>query len=440
MKPDSSPNPDKNTSSWATRILHRFLKNLPHDLIQKVVETFSTRIFLIFASLITSIIIARALGPEGRGLYALALTIGMVGVQFSNLGLHSSNTFHIARRPELMPALLGNSLAVSFAAGGFCAVAGGALFYFFPDIAPVQGVLLILALAWIPFGLAFLLAQNLLLGIQEIRSFNKIEIANKSASIVLILLIIGTDKSSAETLFSCGLIAMTFALLLVIKSLMKHLPRSPHLSMETFKSNLPYGIKSYLGSFIAFLLLRIDLLMVDHILGKRQTGLYDIAINLGEMVYLFPLVVSTVLFPKLSAIQDVREKWELSKNVGKSLLIVMVLLCGLALVVAHPAVNILYGPAFLGCIPVFLILTLSKLIMSVNSIYSNFVASIHVPLSSIPFGFLVLAVNVVLNWMLIESMGIMGAALASVISFSLLIPFHYFYTMKYLQAEQASFS
>jgi O-antigen/teichoic acid export membrane protein len=414
MKPDSSPNPDKNNSPWATRIRHRFLKNLPQDLTQKVIETFSTRIFLIFASLVTSIIIARALGPEGRGLYALALTIGMLGVQFSNLGLHSSNTFHIARRPELMPALLGNSLAVSFVAGGFCAVAGGALFYFFPDIAPVQGILLILALAWIPFGLAFLLTQNLLLGIQEIRSFNKIEIANKSASIVLILLIIGTDKSSAETLFSCGLIAMIFALLLAIKSLIKHLPRSPHLSMETFKSNLPYGIKSYLGSFIAF--------------------------HLGEMVYLFPLVVSTVLFPKLSALQDVREKWELSKNVGKSLLIVMALLCGLALVLAHPAVNILYGQAFLGCIPVFIILTLSKFIMSVNSIYSNFVASIHVPLSSIPFGFLVLTVNVALNWMLIENLGIMGAALASVISFSLLIPFHYFYTMKYLQAEQASFS
>ncbi|NIQ01741.1 MAG: oligosaccharide flippase family protein [Nitrospinaceae bacterium] len=434
MKPDSKPIADNNTS-WVSRIRYWLKNTLPEDLTQKVAETFSTRIFLIFASLITSILVARSLGPEGRGLYALALTIGMIGVQFSNLGLHSSNTFYIAREPGLMPALLGNSLAVSFVVGGICSLVGAVLFYLFPEAAPVQGDLLFLALAWIPFGLAFLLTQNLLIGIQEMRSFNKIEIANKSAAIILILILIGAGKSSAETLFSCGLAAMILSLFLVIKSLRRHLARSPHISMETFKNNLPYGIKSYLGSFIAFLLLRIDLLMVDHLMGKRETGLYDIAINLGEMVYLFPLVVSTVLFPKLSALKDVREKWQLSKNVGKGLLIVMVGLCALAAAVAHPAVHILYGKAFLGCIPVFIILVLSKFVMSVNSIYSNFVASIHVPWSLIPFGLLVLGVNVALNWILILKMGILGAALASVVSFALLIPFHFYYTMKYLQAE-----
>ena len=55
-------------------------------------ETFSTRILLIVVSLITSVFVARALGPEGRGLYAIALTVSMLGIQFSNLGLHSSNT------------------------------------------------------------------------------------------------------------------------------------------------------------------------------------------------------------------------------------------------------------------------------------------------------------------------------------------------------------
>ena len=69
-----------------------FIQSIPPDLTKRVLETFSTRIFLIILSLITSVFVARTLGPEGRGLYAIALTIGMLGVQFSNLGLHSSNT------------------------------------------------------------------------------------------------------------------------------------------------------------------------------------------------------------------------------------------------------------------------------------------------------------------------------------------------------------
>jgi O-antigen/teichoic acid export membrane protein len=414
-----------------------FHQTIPTDLASKVAETFSTRILLIFLSLITSILVARALGPEARGLYAVALTIGMIGVQFSNLGLHSSNTFQIAKNPELMPSLLGNSLAISFIFGSFCAVIAGLIFHFFPDSAPIQGLLLFLALLWIPFGLAFLLTQNLLIGIQEIRAFNKIEIINKVIAVVFIVLIIALGWTSAESIFAAALIAMIFCFILMTKKITEHLSRSPHLSLSIFKRNISYGIKSYLGSLITFLFLRVDLLMVDRILGKKETGFYDIAINLSEMVYLFPLVVSMLLFPKLCAIQDNRKKWELSKNVGKALLIVMLLLCGLAALVALPVVEILYGQAFLACVPAFIILTASKFIMCINSIFSNFVGSIHVPWSTIPYSFFVLGVNVALNLILIEKMGIIGAAIASSASFLLLIPFHYYHTRKHLNSEQS---
>ena len=74
--------------------------------------------------------------------------------------------------------------------------------------------------------------------------------------------------------------------------------------------------------------------------------------------------------------------------------------------------------------------------MCANSIFSNFVGSIHVPWSTIPYSFFVLTVNIILNLVLIDQMGVIGAAISSVISFSLLIPFHYYYTMKYLNSEQ----
>lgn len=435
MKSNHEQLAGKHLTHLISRVRNWLHQSIPPDLTGKVAETFSTRIFLILLSLITSILVARALGPEARGLYAVALTIAMIGVQLSNLGLHSSNTFQIAKNPGLMPSLLGNSLSISFIFGSFCAAIAGAVFYIFPDLAPVQGLLLFLALVWIPFGLAFLLTQNLLIGIQEIREFNKIEIINKVVAISLILILIFLNLTSAESIFSIALITMIFCFMLTVKKIARHLSRPPHLSLSLFKRNLSYGIKSYLGSLITFLLLRVDLLMVDQMLGKKEAGFYDIAINLSEMVYIFPLVVSMILFPKLCSTQNNEEKWKLSKNVGKVLLIVMVLLCGLAIIVAHPVIRLLYGEPFIASVSAFTVLVISKFIMSVNSIFSNFVGSIHVPWSTIPFSFLVLSVNIILNLVLIETMGIMGAAISSAVSFSLLIPFHYFHTMKHLNSK-----
>jgi O-antigen/teichoic acid export membrane protein len=414
-----------------------FTHSIPSDLAQKTIETLSTRILLIFFSIVTSIIIARTLGPEGRGLYAIALTVSMLGIQFSNLGLHSSNTFYIARNHNLLSPLLGNSILVSFSFGGLISIILGAFFYWVPEIAPVTNTILYLALIWIPVGLGYLLTQNLLLGIQEIRTFNKIEIYNKIISVVFILTLILFSLVSAETIFSAALIALTLSFAWTIIILKRHLTRPIHISKSLFKMNLPYGIKSYFGSLVGFLMLRVDLLMINQLLDKKEVGLYDIAINMSEMIYLFPLVVSTVLFPKLAAIENIQDKWTLSKNVGWALMIGMSAICMLAALLAYPMVKILFGEAFVACVPAFLFLIVSKFLMSANSIFGNFIASIHVPWATVPFNFFILGVNILLNLAWIPKYGIIGAAFASTISFALVIPFHYYYVRKYLISENS---
>src|SRR5438552_2245317 len=52
------------------------------DFVRKVLETYSTQISLMCLGLITTVAVTRVLGPEGRGLYAVAMAIGVLGVQF----------------------------------------------------------------------------------------------------------------------------------------------------------------------------------------------------------------------------------------------------------------------------------------------------------------------------------------------------------------------
>src|SRR5260370_22178301 len=123
-------------------------------LFRNVLETYGTRVLLIAVGLATTVLVSRVLGPMGRGLFAVAVVIGAIGVQFGNLGLHASNTYYVAKDRDLLPALIGNTLVISFGIGGLGALVCWVVFAFWPAIAPLQGILLVLALAWIPFGLA----------------------------------------------------------------------------------------------------------------------------------------------------------------------------------------------------------------------------------------------------------------------------------------------
>jgi len=385
--------------------------------------------------LVTSVIITRNLGPEGRGIFAMTVIIGAIGVQIGNLGLHGSNTFYVAKNPDTLPSLLGNSILISIVLGSLLVGVAALFFFFYPELAPAQGSLLYLGLVWIPPGLAYLLIQNLLLGIQEFHTFNKIELFSKFVFLLLVGLIIFFNISSVTTIFTGSLIALVLSLAWSLRMIYPFLAHRISLSYSMFKRSIHYGIKSYLGSLFAFLLLRIDLLMVNEILGKEEAGWYDISVILAEMIYVLPIVVFTILFPKLCAMENIQNKWQLTKDVGAVLMVAMGIISVLIWFLAGPIIEILYGEAFLAAASVFILLVLGKSVICMSQVFGNFVASINVPWTAIPFGFLLVLINIQLNLIFIEHYGMIGAALASIICFSLLIPFNFYYCAKYLRHQ-----
>src|SRR2546425_2016835 len=113
--------------------------SLSSGFLRNVIETYATRILLMGVALITTIVVARLLGPEGRGLFAVAAAVGALGVQFGNLGLHTSNVYYAARSPETLPLLVGNTLLVGLGLGTLFACAAGAIFLSVPSLISLRG-------------------------------------------------------------------------------------------------------------------------------------------------------------------------------------------------------------------------------------------------------------------------------------------------------------
>jgi O-antigen/teichoic acid export membrane protein len=389
------------------------------DFVRKVAEAYATQIILLGLSLLTSITVARTLGPEGRGLYAIAMAIGAIGVQLGNLGLHASNTYYVAKDRSLLPGLLGNSLVVSLGLGGGIGFLGCLIFSFWHHIAPVEGPLLWLGLAWIPIGLAFLLVENLLLGLQDVRSYNKVELLNRALALVLLCAVILRHRTTPETVFLAMLSSITFSTVWTITRVLRASDRLPRPSAQILAAHFRLGIKAYLISLFGFLLLRIDLFMVKYMLGAEQAGYYSIASTMADYVLMLPSVIGLILFPRLSSLKDHAEKFRQANKAAKGTALTLLPLLAFAGIAAKPVVAILFGKAFLPAAFAFLWLIPGILAMGVETTLVQFLNSLGYPVAIVWLWFSATVLNVMLNLWLIPAFGIVGASVASSICYSL---------------------
>ena len=397
------------------------------DFGRMVAETLSTRVFLIGITLITSVVMARILGPEGRGLYAVAASIGALGVQFGNLGLHASNTYHGAKDKTLIPALLGNTFVVSFGFGGLIAVISWMIFSQWPHLAPTQHILLGLSLAYIPFGLGYMLLQNLLLGIQQIRAYNIVELINRILIIVLIGLTVSLRIVNVEAVFCTTLIASGVCVVLIVWLMRAFLTCFPMPSLEILKWNIRYGIKVYLTDFFSFVTLRMNLLIVQYMLGAENVGYYSIAISLTDMIYIFPMVIGTLLFPKLSAMDEYDKKWELTVKLTYSVAFQMTGVCLVIALFAKPLILFLYGKPFIPSISLFYLSLVSIYFLSIQGVLVKYLASCGYPSTIMWIWFSILVMSLPLNIIFISAMGLPGAMYASIVmNFILMLQIIYF--------------
>lgn len=413
--------PEGSTEPRLSRWRSWLFSQLPPDFVSKIAETFATRLVLIGSGMLTTVAVARALGPVGRGFYAVAAAFGAMGVQLGNLGLHASNTYTVARDRNRLPELLGNSLIVGGAVGGGAAALAGLVFAAWPPLAPIHGFLLFLALVAIPIGIAYQLLQNLLLGLHRVRSYNVLDLGTKLVALAVIGLVLLVGRASPESLYSVSVAASAAGLLWVLVLLRREARAPLRLSAAAFRENLRYGVKAYLGAIFAFLVLRIDLLMVQYIAGPEQAGYYSIAVAMADLLYMVPVVVGTILFPTLSAIADPGERWSFARKSRSWVAALMLVLTLVAGALADPLTRFLFGPAFAPAVPAFLVLLPGIWLISVNIIYMNYFASCGMPPLTVISPAVAALVNVLLNLVLIPKWGIVGASFSSSVCYGLML-------------------
>lgn len=388
--------------------------------IRQVSETYLTQIFLVALGFVNSVLVTRLLGPDGRGLFAAATTFAAIGMQLGNLGLHASNTYFVAQNPALLPVLIGNSVAVAGVCGA-AALAGLGMLHLQPGLAPVGGALLVLAVAAVPIGLVNLLLQNLLIGTQNIHTYNVVDVTTRTLGVVLIAVVAPLGLASPAVLFGLSLVTVAASAVWCFRCLRSIAGRPVVASLGALRAGLSYGSRAYAGSLFSFLVLKSDVLLVSYMRGARETGFYAIAVGLADMLLILPTVVGTVLFPRLAAVTTVAERWQQTRRVLRVALPVVPLVLLVILAIARPFIRLAYGAAFDPSFAAVAWLLPGLGCLAINIILMNLFGACGQPPIVVYSPFVALVLNLSANLVLVPRLGFVGASISSTVAYAAML-------------------
>lgn len=386
--------------------------------VMNVTKVFGIKSIVLILSMVSSIVSARLLEPEGKGVFTVATAIVGLTVQLGNLGIHSANTYYLSKDQSILPRVVGNSAAVVVMVS---VISSGVFFLFnvFPNLSSIHGWTLMLTFAYIPIQLYNMYQQNYFIALDKIKKYSILEMMSGIAYPILLI---------ATAFFQNWFISVNLALVLSILAsvlvlgvgvfmLKGELKGKIQIDITLFRNMLPFGLKSYLSCLLSYLVLRADIFMIDFFLNNTENGLYSLAVNLADIVNMIAVSVSMLLFPKLSGMKEEGSKRKFINKTLKYMAIIMLLLVVCATIFSEFAIVLLYGKEYERSIPVFCILMPGIFFWALSSLLFNFFASENMIDINVRASWVGLLVNILANLLFINRLGISGVALASTTSY-----------------------
>ena len=377
---------------------------------------------MIVNSVAAGVIVARWLGAQGVGQLAVINVAVTTIVQLGSFGLPSSNTYFIAKdlrhfRAATINSLLFTLLAGSVLALGLCVVAS--LWPTWFDLVP-PGLIRIAAIS-IPFQLVTLIGLNILLAVGKLREFNLLDLVAQSFVLInalVVLIVLGGDLDGLVKLNTATSIAVGLVITgLLITTGKKLLDTNWRADAALLRRMITYGLKFHISVLAGAIIFRADLLVVNYFRGPAEAGVYSVATQFSLLLMLLPGVIATLLFPRVTAEQDVRG--ETTSLVTRHTALIM-LVCCLATVPLSFLLPLVYGRAFSEATTLLLILLPGVYLVGLESVLVQHFNALGLPRRIPVYWLVTLFLNLMLVFGLVPRLGARGAAIASTISYALI--------------------
>jgi O-antigen/teichoic acid export membrane protein len=391
-------------------------------LVGNAATTLGRQLLAGIVQLTTAVIIARVYGPEGNGQFTVALLFPMVLITFLNLGIGSANIYHIGSGKVGLSTALRTSARLWLVLGATGTVIGAVSIHFgAAELLPGVDVnLLWWSLGVFPVTLAQSYLISILQGLQRFRQFNIVLLVQPVVTLMLVAVITVADISGIEYVVATYITGLVAAIVVSMYYLASCKITGDEKSDEAgyFSSAISYGYKSNLSNILAYVNYKADIFLVNLLVGTSAAGIYIIAVQLAERLWMLSQSVSIILFPRLSQLDSDEEKRREITPIICRWVITLTFVGGVLLgVISFPLISILFGDAYLEAVEPLLFLLPGILAGSGTRILANDIAARGRPELNMYTAWVVVIINISGNIILIPSYGLAGAATATSIAY-----------------------
>ncbi len=375
---------------------------------------------------ISQILIARLLGTELFGLYALGLVIFNVAQTLAGMGLSQGVVRYVAihdgaGNPEKVKGTILLSVGLPFIVGS---VIGLVLFLAADGIANNIGKPELSRVIKITsFGVPFMAAM--MASIAATRGFKKMQyyvyvknIFHPIANLALIVLFYWFGLRLLGAI-SAWIIAAGLGLILGIYYIKKEFPEFSKVKAAfEAKELLKFSGPLVLVGFLQMLFIRTDILMLGYFRTSAEVGVYNAVSQIMILLVMVLMAFNSIFSPMVADLYNRNQLNELNRllKIVAKWVFLLTLPIFMIMVVSPKELLSIFGPEFVSGWPAFLILALFFfLTISLGPVTQTLIMAglqkleLYNTLGS-------LLLNIILNLLLIPKFGLFGAAMATGIS------------------------
>lgn len=386
---------------------------------------------LLFSGIIAQVIafaavvyLARILGPGDFGEINFAIAIVSYFTLIADLGLPLLGTREVARDRSNIDYYLGNILTIRLC----LAVLGFAFVLLFVTVLnrslETKLLIILYGIGLFPFSL---LLDWVFQGIERMEYIGLGRVAGSVIYTVLVLLFI--NNSTRLLLIPCFQVASSFfvtGLLIVIYVKACNIPRL-NLDFTPWKKFLQQAMPLGISIILIQIIYNIDTIMLGFMKGNMEVGYYNAAYKIILPLIMIGAAYFDAIFPVMSnyyatSLDSLRK---LQSYTVKLMVTISLPMAAGGTILAKPIMDLVYGPTYNDGILTFQILIWVPALICLNMIYARGMWACNKQNAYLKIVTGQGVTNIGLNFTLIPSLGIQGAAISTVAAECLGFLFYY---------------
>ncbi len=389
---------------------------------KKAFSLFQIDVVLFATSIITGAVIARELGPDLRGLYAIILLIPSYAEAFGRIKFDVASVYFLGKKIIALGEMLFilNLLAI------FTSVTLIAIFlwqydwiylHLYRNTTVDAHLLTYTVLCLIPLQFISLNYIYIFVFQEDVKSYNlmlllKALIGSFTGLVLLVLYdwgILGVLIGSISGLF--------FSIIYGFIKISRKEKMIPFFNFPVILEMIKYGSQHYIAGIIGHLQLHLTNLLSALYLLPSQVAFFSMAKGQGELLTrMVPNAVGTLLFSKISKSKNNRYKNNITVQSFRITFLIIAIISLFAILFIKSIVLVLYGGEYLPMIRPFLIILPGYILLQSTSVINSYFGGIGRPDLLPKISILPLIIQVAIAAILMPTLGIFGAALSFLIS------------------------